>query len=145
MSLILNGTNGIIKDGNLVFNSQGARIKGDFNNSDYHTIQEWLALGNTPIPEFTAEELLAKTKQELTSAIQQHLDSTAQSKGYDNIISACSYASHVNQFQQEAIIFLQWRSDCWATAINILNGVQAGTREIPTVEELISLLPTPNI
>ncbi len=114
-------------------------------NSDYQTIQEWLALGNTPTPEFTAEELLAKTKQELTSAIQQHLDSTAQSKGYDNIISACSYASHVNQFQQEAIIFLQWRSDCWATAINILNGVQAGTREIPTVEELISLLPTPNI
>lgn len=40
-------------------------------NRHYKMIQRWIGEGNTPDPEFTAPELLAKTKTEVRAAIQQ--------------------------------------------------------------------------
>jgi hypothetical protein len=74
-------------------------------------------------------------------AVQEHLDSVAQAAGYDNIVSACSYAGYANSFQAEAISFLEWRSACWDHAIQVLADVQNRTRTMPTVAELIAELP----
>jgi hypothetical protein len=76
-----------------------------------------------------------------TIAVQDHLDQTAQASGYDNIISACSYAGYANSFQAEAISFLQWRSACWDYAIQVLANVQNATRTLPTAVELVAELP----
>ncbi|MBE0437155.1 MAG: hypothetical protein IBX56_15290 [Methylomicrobium sp.] len=110
-------------------------------NRDYQDIQEWLAAGNIPEPQYTAEELLTKTKAELTNAIQQQLDSTAQVYGYDSIISACSYAAVSNLFQAEGVAFINWRSACWAKGFEILAEVEGGLRAIPTPEELLLEMP----
>lgn len=75
------------------------------------------------------------------SAIQYYLDSYAQSKGYDNITTACSYAAAPNPFQAEAISFVTWRGNVWHYCYGELAKVQSGTRPMPTIEQIISELP----
>ena len=90
----------------------------------------------------------AEIKKMLIAAVQNHLDNKAAEKGYGDektspIVSACSYAAVPNEFQTEAVIFLQWRSAVWAKCYQIMGEVEATppTRDIPTVEELILELP----
>jgi hypothetical protein len=75
------------------------------------------------------------------NAIQQHLDNEAQLKGYDNITNACSYAGAPNPFQAEAQSFITWRGNVWAYCYGELAKVQAGTRPMPTIAQIISELP----
>lgn len=98
--------------------------------------------------DWTAEEAkkqiaaLEATQQQLTQAVQDHMDSTAQTKGYDNIHTACSYYNSTDHiFATEGQACLQWRDKVWRTCYNILDEVKAGTRKIPTAEELIAELP----
>lgn len=93
------------------------------------------------ITDKSPEQLEEILKTKLTSAVQAHLDSEAQAKGYDNILSASSYAGFTNAFQAEAISFLEWRSAVWTYAYQVLADVKAATRTAPTVEELIAELP----
>lgn len=74
-------------------------------------------------------------------AVDAILNSTAQSKGYDNIVSACSYSAAQNPFQIESTRFVVWRGEVWAACYVILADVQAGVRGIPTIDELLSELP----
>jgi hypothetical protein len=73
--------------------------------------------------------------------VQKYLDDGAVSQGYDDIVSACSYAGAPNAFQEESISFLVWRADVWVAAHNLFNEVLGGARSMPTDEDLISLLP----
>ncbi len=78
----------------------------------------------------------------LTKAVQVHLDSKAQEKGYDNIFTACTYANSTNAtFQSEANTFVAWRDNVWAYCYQVMADVQGQTRTIPTEVELISELP----
>ena len=89
-------------------------------------------------PAPTAEEIQAQ----LTAAVQAYMDSTAQTRGYDNIHTACSYANSTDHiFAAEGQACLQWRDKVWRKCYDILAEVQAGSRDIPTVEELIEELP----
>lgn len=74
-------------------------------------------------------------------AVQAHLDAAAQALGYDNILSACSYAGYINPFQAEGQSFVSWRGAVWDYCYAQLAAVQAGSRTQPTVDELISELP----
>lgn len=79
---------------------------------------------------------------EFTNAIQQRLDAFAQERGYDNIISACSYFGSNNaRFKAEADRAIQLRDDTWAICYAILDAVLAGERAVPTLEEIASELP----
>lgn len=63
---------------------------------------------------------------------QHRLDSFAQLRGYDNILSACTYAtSAVPKFQQEGQYCVNARDITWAKLLEILAEVQAGTRPKP--------------
>jgi hypothetical protein len=108
-------------------------------NRHYEDIQRWIAEGNTPdpVPGPTPEQI----KYKLESALDRHIDSVAQAKGYDNRLTCLSYAAFDNPWQQEAIVFGVWRSNCYTTAHQIMSDVQAGTRDIPTEEQLISEMP----
>lgn len=79
--------------------------------------------------------------QSFKDAIQNTLDEAAKAKGYDDIVSACSYAGYTNVFQAEAIAFGQWRANVWAYGYAELDKVMAGTRPVPTVAEILSELP----
>lgn len=79
--------------------------------------------------------------KKMINVIQNHLDNAAIEKGYDSILSASSYASFENPFQQEGIAFLQWRAACWAKGYEILEQVTNNEILIPTEEQLILQLP----
>lgn len=82
-------------------------------------------------------------KNEIVNAVQAHLDSQAQSKGYDSILSATSYAGYPNDFQLEGITFGTWRANVWKYCYTQLAEIESGERPIiPTIEEFIAELPT---
>lgn len=79
------------------------------------------------------------------TAIQNMLDTQAKTLGYDSILTAASYASlpQGSQFQAEGAALNVWRSQCWAEAYQILNDAQAGTRDAPTIAQLLAEMPLP--
>lgn len=84
----------------------------------------------------------AETQKMYTTIIQNHLDEKAALLGYDSCLSVCSYGdTGVQKFDDEAVSFKKWRSAVWAKGYEILGECLAGTRPVPTVEELIALLP----
>jgi hypothetical protein len=88
------------------------------------------------------EEFLASTKSRLTSAIQSMLDETAKERGYDSILSLCTYAtSPTAKFSDEGQAGVSWRDEVWAKGYAILADVESGSRAIPTVDELLAELP----
>ena len=95
----------------------------------------------------TAATKAAAAKAELQSTfeaqVQSHLDAAAKAGGYDNIMTAVSYADEpsVAKFQADGKAFRAWRSQVWAYAYQALADVNAGTRETPTLEAFIAELP----
>lgn len=81
-------------------------------------------------------------KKRYEIAVQNHLDATAQSRGYDNIYTCLSYLNSTDEvWRTEANIFNAWRDAVWRRCHQILNAFMAGEIEQPTVEEVIALLP----
>lgn len=88
-------------------------------------------------PPPSAEQLQAA----FTAAIQQRLDAFAQTRGYDGILSACTYAtSAVPKFQAEGQTCVDVRDATWTTAYAILADVQAGG-PMPTMDQVMAELP----
>jgi hypothetical protein len=85
-----------------------------------------------------AEKLVAGFAEK----VQARLDAFARTRGYDGILSACTYATSTNpKFAAEGQHCVQARDATWAKCYEILNAVQAGERQIPTWEELEAELP----
>ena len=102
----------------------------------YYTAEEWEAL-HPPKPP-TIEE----TTQKFIDLIQLRLDRFAQTRGYDGILSACSYAvSTATEFQSEGVFCVEKRDATWLTAYAILNDVTSGARPMPTWAEVEAELP----
>lgn len=98
------------------------------------------ALADPPAPPPpTAEQMLAS----FTAAIQKRLDDFARTRGYDGILSACTYAtSAVPKFAAEGRYAVDARDATWSAAYAILAEVQAGDRPIPgSLSEIESDLP----
>lgn len=92
-------------------------------------------------PDSVAAEQEAALIKRFDGAIQRHLDAAAQAKGYDGIVSACSYAGAPNPFQIEGQAFVQWRGDVWAKCYQVMEEVQGGQRQAPSITDLIAELP----
>lgn len=102
---------------------------------------QWNEISITPDPEpVKTEQQIQRT---LTMAVQTHMNRVAQAVGYDNIYTAVTYANEpaVQKYQIEGLALRAWRSLVWAKCYEVMDEVKAGTRTIPTAEELISLLP----
>lgn len=81
-------------------------------------------------------------QNELTAAVQEFMDKTAQTRGYDGIMSACSYVESTDEvFKAEGEACVAWRDACWRYCYDVLALVKTGQRDIPTAEELIAELP----
>lgn len=103
-------------------------------NGDFGTVQEYV---EPIVPEPTQEELKAL----FITSVQNLLDTKAEERGYDNIVSACSYAGYNNPFRAEGEAYGIWRANCWQVGYQILAEVEAGTRPMPTIEEVLAEMP----
>lgn len=98
----------------------------------------WVQQDRPSSPAPTVEQII----NSLTSAVQIHLDAKARERGYDGILSACTYAgSTVPKFAAEGAVCLAWRDSVWDTCYRVMGEVQAGTRPIPSSTELLAALP----
>ena len=103
----------------------------------------WLNDAEVQTVEDKQMEALAALKQSLTSAVQKHMDNTAKERNFDDILSLCTYATSAKpKFAAEGQAGVSWRDEVWAKGYTILADVEAGTRSIPTVDELLSELPS---
>lgn len=80
---------------------------------------------------------------------QKRLDEFARTRGYDNILSACTYVnSPIQKFNIEAQYCVQQRALTWNTLYEILDEVKANTRPMPAnfldIEPLLPALAWPN-
>lgn len=108
--------------------SQGKRIVADENG--------FPVLADPPLP--TAEQMIAQ----YTAGVQQHLDTFAQTRNYDGILSAASYAtSTVPKFAAEGQYAVEARDAAWAKCYEVLAAVETGSRPMPTLDELLAELP----
>lgn len=84
------------------------------------------------------------TVTEMEDAVQAHLDTVAAKAGYDNIYTACTYAEEgaVPKFQMEGKQLRAWRSLVWAYCHTVLKDVQDKKREVPSISQLITELPS---
>lgn len=119
----------------------------------YETEEERLQWGAEDLVAMTAAEVEAhlnpqptseQVQAQFTAAIQQRLDAFAQTRNYDGILSACTYAtSTVPKFQAEGQACVNLRDATWSAAYNILAQVQAGTRPMPqSIVDIESDLPS---
>jgi hypothetical protein len=77
------------------------------------------------------------------AAIERWLDQVAQSLGYNNFVTATSYASSaVDLWRRQALALAAWRDAVWQAAFALL----AEPAQLPASEAgLIALLPEPEI
>lgn len=89
------------------------------------------------LPEGTEVLPFVKTPEmvmnECVDGTQSRLDAFAQTRNYDGILSACTYAtSTVPKFQAEGQYCVEARDATWAKLYQIMAEVQAGTRPMPS-------------
>ncbi len=71
-------------------------------------------------------------KEQIIQSAQTRLDEFARTRGYDGILSACTYASStVPKFQAEGQYCVDARDNTWATLYTILSEVESGIRPSP--------------
>ena len=88
------------------------------------------------------QRLSEKIIAQYTAAVQKHLDDFARTRGYDGILSACTYATSTNpRFAAEGQYAVEARDATWTKFYEVLAAVEAGSRPMPTMEELIAELP----
>lgn len=86
---------------------------------------------------------VASTKAAIVAATQSRLDTFAQTRNYDGILSACTYAtSSVPKFAAEGQYCVDARDATWATLYTIMGEVLAQTRPMPeSFADVAPLLP----
>lgn len=94
------------------------------------------------VAEHQAKEAV-RIRAEIMEGVQKYLDDFAQTKTYDGILSACTYAtSSVPKFAAEGQYCVSARDNCWGVVAQIETEVMAGTRPAPTgFEEIKPELP----
>lgn len=77
-------------------------------------------------------------KKQQAAKVQKMLDTEAQKRGYDNILSAVTYGfDNTSPFYAEAIAFAKWRSQCWE--ICFANSLEENLLDLmPKFEEVLN-------
>ncbi len=91
-----------------------------------------------------AQEKADAMMQPYKDAVQRLLDRTAIEKGYDSIISMCTYANSTNAtWSAEGQAAVNWRDACWNEGLVQL-GNYTVTGVAPEMDDYIASMPAPN-
>lgn len=83
--------------------------------------------------DYTPPPDLAALQRDIITRTQARLDTFANARGYDGILSACTYvASQVPRFAHDGQVAVQSRDATWAKLYEILGEVEAHKRPIPS-------------
>lgn len=101
------------------------------------------------IAESVANSIKVLTEN-IINAVQDRLDNFARTKNYDEILSACTYAtSTVAKFKVEGQYCVDSRDKTWAKLYEILGDIQLGKRPIPSsysdIEKDLPVLTWPSL
>jgi hypothetical protein len=90
-----------------------------------------------------AIKAVSQSFQWISEKIQQRLDGFAATRGYDNILSACTYATSSNAiFAAEGQYCVAVRDETWSAFYTVIDAALAGTRPMPaSVADIESDLP----
>ena len=92
--------------------------------------------------ELAARSLVRPTQQQYADAIQLMLDTKAQERLYDNILSACTYANSTDpKFKGEGQACIAWRDAVWAQSYVLMEQVKSGQMPAPAIPDLLAMLP----
>ena len=112
--------------------------------SETKWVQSWLVTDLT-VSELDEAEMRHRDqlKNSFVGMTQQRLDTFAQTRGYDGILSVCTYAdSLVSKFSDEGSYCKIVRDETWSKLYDILAEVESGTRPLPeSYEEIEPELP----
>lgn len=120
---------------------------------DSTEFEHFLPAGCVPITEEEANAIVASKapvidpaillKDQVSQSVQQELDAFAKIRGYDGILSACTYAtSSFPKFKQEGQYCIDVRDSTWAACYAILERVEANpTAPLPTLAQVMEELP----
>jgi len=114
--------------------------------NDGYTLIERDVAGNVIAPQTLVNSLSAEADKALqdkyTKAMENLMDTQAQTKGYDTRYTASARAGVTGSpFQVEGQAFAVWMDSCYAMGYKILADVKAGTRTLPTVNAFLAELP----
>lgn len=88
------------------------------------------------------KEIAEQRFKDIQTAVQAALDGKAKEKNYDNGFALAGYALSTNDtFRSEAGKFIAWRDAVWARCYQILDAYKAGEIEMPSVENVLAVLP----
>lgn len=117
----------------LILADDGRTIPADPSNRDFAAID----IGS--VDDFSPPQ---PDVSDFSSAIEDHIDDVASSRGYSSAVSLASYTQSTHPgWSAEAIAFVAWRDAVWEYAYGELAKVQGAQRSAPTVSELLAELP----
>lgn len=87
------------------------------------------------------EEIIATTVKAMEEGIETHINTTVKAKGYNSQDSIAKYLVQGNPFYDECTTISLWIGSVWVYSHQVQADVMAGTRVMPTIEELIAELP----
>ena len=137
----------ILVNGGVFDTTRPMAVPPDRSSEAWQEYQDWLTAGNVPDPADPPSAPPPMSTQELQAVVvlatQARLDDFAKTRNYDNILSACTYAtSTVAQFAAEGQYAATARDATWAALYAVLAEVLAGTRPVPAgFEDVAPLLP----
>lgn len=81
-------------------------------------------------------------KNSIISVVQDVLDDTAKSRGYDNGFALASYSYSTDEiFRQEAQAYIEWRDKTWRYCYDLLDKFLNNEIEQPTIEYVLENMP----
>lgn len=88
------------------------------------------------------QEQAKQLTNQFTKAVQKWMDTTVQKRGYDNIVSVCTYATSSDiTFSAEGKAAKEWRDKVWRYCYDVVADIVSGKRSIPSISELLNELP----